>query len=297
MRRLAISIVLLVGAGIAQETSLGDIARQLRARKDAAELANFKPGVPPPIAQQGDTVPAHFITISGDAGKGEFTLKVNGEILFHNSYVRDLPIYISTLLLDGGNTLDVSFTSGESPVDMKIEERLPREADHRILGRFHSDPTQTPAPVAQQVKFIAHPKALPPLELGESDRAAIRQAVQVFYEALRRKDGKQVLGLFAPAIADARVLYPEGADFGQSQLNRMAEMVSAEGFEMEMFDATGLEMTPKGATVIVRHSDGKPVFASSEVKLSNGTITSISAETIPLKKIAGRWQLTLPFGF
>jgi len=297
MWRLAIAFSLLTAIAAAQEAPLGDVARQVRARKEAEELANFKPGVMPPLAAPGDIVPAHFITIHGDAGQGELSIKLNDQVLFHNSYVRDLPIYISALLLDGGNTLDVTFTTGSSPLEMTIDERFPHEAQHQVLATFHSDPAASPAAVNKQVHFIAHPKGLPPLQLNDTDRIAIQQMVRTFYNALAKRDGKQVLALFAPALTDARVLYPEGADFAQAQLNRMADMVAINGFEMKPFEPAGLQLVPKGAIVVVLRSDGQPVFTSNEVTLPNGNTSSVSAETIPLKKIAGQWRLTLPFGF
>jgi len=297
MFRLPISLFLLAVMAAGQETPLGDVARQIRVKKEAEELANFRPGVKPQVARPGDLVPAHFITISGDAGPGELTIKLNNEVLFHNSYVRDLPIYISALLLDGGNTLDVAFTSGSSPLEMKIEERFPREAEHKVLATFHSDATPTPSALQKQVRFIAHPRAVPLLYLMDTDRTAIQQMVQEFYNALQKRDGKQVLALFAPALADARVLYPEGADFAQTQLNRMADMLAAKGFEMQPYDPAGLQLVPKGATVVVLRGNGDPVFTSNEVILPNGNPSSVSAETIPLKKIGGQWRLTLPFGF
>ena len=297
MSRILLILFLLVGFGAAQDAPLGDIARKMREQREAAELANFKPGNPPPLLQEGEVLRAHFLTISGDAGQGEFDVKLNGQTVFHNSYIRDLPIYVTTLLLDGGNELDVSFTSGKEPLNFTVEERYPGDMQHHVLATFRADASETPVVVKKQVHFAAHPRALPPLQLDDQDRAAIRQAVQTFYEALRRKDAKQVLSLFAPAIEDARPIYPEGADFGQVQLKKMSEMVMAQGFEMEIYDSAGLEFIPKGATVVVQHADGKPVFSSSQVKLPNGSMSSIDAETIPLKKIKGSWQLTLPFGF
>lgn len=297
MLRLFISVLLLATIAAAQETPLGDVARQMRARKEAEELANFKPGVTPAVARPGDIIPAHFITIRGDAGQGELSIKLNNQVLFHNSYVRDLPIYISALLLDGGNELDLEFTTSSSPLDITVEERFPHEAEHHVLATFHSEPSATPAAVTKQLRFMAHPRGTPLLYLMDTDRTAIQQVVRSFYTALQNRDGKQVLALFAPALTDARVLYPEGADFAQQQLNRMADMVNVKGFEMQPFDPAGLQMVPKGATVVVLRNDGQPVFTSNEVTLPNGNTTSVSADTIPLKKIAGQWRLTLPFGF
>ena len=296
MRVLVITL-LFASLCAAQETPLGDLARQERARREAEEAANFKPGVPPPIAKAAEAIPVHFLTIRGEAGDGEFLVKVNGTALFHNTYVHDLPIYISSMLLDGGNLMEVSLTRGKAPVDITIEERHPGEIDHQVLARFHADASETPTPITTQVRFYAHPRATPPLQLSAADRAAIRQLISSFYDALKRKDAKQVMALFEPAIADARALYPEGADFGQNQMTKMASLVMVEGFAMNPFDASGLELSVRGATVMVKRSNGQPVFSSSEIVAEDGHKTSVSAESILAKKIKGQWRLTLPFGF
>jgi hypothetical protein len=77
----------------------------------------------------------------------------------------------------------------------------------------------------------------------------------------------------------------------------MAQLVAANEFVMQPFDSTSLEMIPRGATVMVRRSDGQPVFSSTEVDAPGGGKTSVSAESILAKKIKGQWRLTLPFGF
>jgi hypothetical protein len=201
------------------------------------------------------------------------------------------------VLLDGGNLMDISLTTGKSPVDITIEERRARDPEHQVLARFHADASDTPTVVTKEIRFYAHPKLLPPVQLTERDRDAIDKLVKSFYDALKRKDGKQVLALFAPGIDDARGIYPEGADFAQKQMNRMVSLLTIPGFQMQPFDSTGLEMSSQGGIVTVRRRDGSPVFESSEVTLPNGNRTSVHAETIPVKTIAGQWRLTLPFGF
>src|SRR4051794_40949144 len=151
MRVLAITF-LLVTICAAQETPLGDLARQERARREAQQAASFKPGTRPPVAREGEAIPVHFLTIRGEAAEGEFMVKVNGATVFHNSYVRDLPIYVSSLLLEGGNLLEVSLTSGKAPVDITIEERRAGGAEHEVLGRFHSDASESPTPIQKEVR-------------------------------------------------------------------------------------------------------------------------------------------------
>jgi hypothetical protein len=296
MHALIIALLLAIACA-AQETPLGDLARQERARREAAESVNFRLGSKPPAAHEGEVIPAHFLTVKGDAAEGEFSVKLNGAVVFHNSYVRDLPIYVSSLLLDGGNILEISLNAGRQPVDVTIDERRVGQTQLEVLARFHADGSETPAEINKQVRFVAHPKMLPPLVLTDADRTAIRQLVDSFYDALNRRDSKQVLALFDPAIDEARELYPEGADFGRGQMLKMAQLVAANGFVMQPFNSTSLEMIPRGATVMVRRSDGQPVFSSTEVDAPGGGKTSVSAESILAKKIKGQWRLTLPFGF
>lgn len=296
MRVLAIFIVLLLGMCAAQEIPLGDLARQERARREADELANFKMGTQPPVVQPGDRVPAHFLLLKGQAGEGEFELKINDAVIFHNSYVRNLPLYVSTRLLDGGNVLEVSMMTTTVPLDVSIEERYPGE-EHKVLAQFHADASATPTRITKQIRFIAHPKMLAPIELTDADRAAIIKLIASFYDSLKGEDPQQVLALFAPGIEEARSLYPEGADFAQKQMTKMADVVKMQGFTMEPFHPEGLVMKPQAGIIAVSRADGAPIFSSNEVSLPGGGKTSISADMIPVKKIDGQWRLTLPFGF
>jgi hypothetical protein len=105
------------------------------------------------------------------------------------------------------------------------------------------------------------------------------------------------MALFAPTIENARALYPEGADFGQQEMARMADLLTVRDFSMESFDAVNLVMVPRGAIVAVQRRGGSPVFTSNEIALPDGRHNRLSADTIPVKKIQGQWRLTLPFGF
>jgi hypothetical protein len=240
-------------------------------------------------------VPAHFVIMRGEAE--QFNLVLNGHTIFHNTYVRDLPIYISSILLDGGNRLELSMVSGAAAFDITVEERLANESNHRVLAHFHVDPSSTPAPLTKELRFQAHPLVVPSVVLSDADRDAINKVVKAFYETLKRKDSQGVLALFAPAIDDARALNPEGAAFGEKQMAQMAGLVNVEGFAMEPFDELGVEMEPHGLTVAVKRRDGTPVFTSTEISLPSGNRSSVSADVIPVKKIRGQWRLTLPFGF
>jgi hypothetical protein len=297
MRRIFIAVLLLMASAGAQEIPLGDLARQDRKRQEAVEEANFKLGNPPPFAHPGELVPAHFLILHGEAGQGEFNLVLNGHNIFHNNYVRELPIFISSMLLDGGNRLEVSMVSGAAPFDITVEERLAGDSNHRVLAHFHMDATSTPAPLTKELRFQAHPLVVPSVVLNDADRDAINKVVKTFYETLKRKDSKGVLALFAPAIDDARALNPEGAAFGEKQMAQMADLVNVEGFAMQPFDQLGVEMEPHGLTVAVKRRDGTPVFTSTEIPLPDGKRSSVSADVIPVKKIQGQWRLTLPFGF
>ncbi len=296
MRLLVISILFL-GMCAAQEIPLGDLARSERARREADEIANFKLGTQPQAALAGESIPAHFLTITGGAANGEFELKLNGATMFHNTYVHDLPIYISSMMLDGGNLLEVTFVPGQVPLVIIVDERRPGIAEHKVLARFESEPATGDTPVTKQVRFYAEPKAFPPFQLTEADRTAIWQQITAFFNSLDKKDSKQMLALFAPAIEDVRPMYPEGAAYGNAQMAKMAELIANPELAMEPLQRDGVEMIPRGAVVVVRRSDRQPVFTSNAVSVGGGTKTSVSAESILVKKIRGQWRLTLPFGF
>lgn len=285
-------------SGLAQDQSLADMARKIRERKaarDAADAANFKLGVTPRVAEPGEVIPAHFLIIRGRAGMGEFGVRINGEMIFHNSYVHDLPIYVSPVLLEGNNLLEVLFISGDTPLDVTVEERT-RSSSH-LLAEFHARAHENSSPVVKSVQFTAHPATPPPIIITAVDRAAINKVVGDFYRSLATKDGSQVFSLFAPAIQDTQKIYPEGAAFGQEQLKKMAALIATNGFAMRPFDATGLELKPGNGMVIVQRTDDKPVFTSNDVTLANGSVTNVKAETVPVKKVNGEWQLALPLGF
>jgi hypothetical protein len=202
------------------------------------------------------------------------------------------------VLRDGENVLEVLFVNGSSPLTIMLEERTPGAKERRLLARFHAAPYEFLQPTMKEIRFTAHPKPLPELELTDGDRAEIQDVVQIFYDTLATKNSKLVMNLFQPAIEDARKLYPEGAAFGRDQMQKMASLVTTPGFEMQPFDAIGhLELVPNGATVIVRRKDGLPLFTSSDITLPNGKTTNVSADTVPVKKLKGQWCVTLPFGF
>jgi hypothetical protein len=296
--------ILLAASCVAQEApqeSLGDIARRERARKEAARAAaGPELGTPPPIVADNEIVPAHFLMVNGNVAPGEFLVLVNGQPVIHNTGVPQLPPYITGLLRDGGNILAIQFTSApDKPLDIVIEERFPNEHTHATLVHFHANANQFPAATTRQVAFTAHPKLLPPIQLTDADRKAIFNLVQNFYDTLSRKDGTAVLALFAPALAEVRTVFPEGADFGQNAMRDLASFATHPEITMQPYDPAGVEIVANRRVVSVRRTDGQPVFTSSEVPSANagGGASRVSADVILAKKIKGEWRLTLPFGF
>jgi len=299
MITLALSAVCVAQDPTAQD-SLGDIARRERARKEAARAAaGPELGTPPPVATESEIIPAHFLRVEGDVAAADFLVLVNGQPVVRNKRIPDLPPYVSTLLRDGGNVLGVQFTSAaDKPLDISIEERFPNQKTHALLVRFHANANQFPTPVTRQVSFTAHPKLLPPIQLTEADKQAILKLVQLFYDTLVRKDGAAVLALFAPALEEARAVYPEGAEFGQNAMNNLASFSTNPEIVMVPYEANGVEVVPNRRVVSVRRTDGTPVFTSNEVAAAGATGASrVSADVILAKKIKGQWRLTLPFGF
>ncbi len=211
-----------------------------------------------------------------------------------------LPPYITSLLRDGANVLGVQFTSAaDKPLDISVEERFPNEKTHAVLVRFHANAGEFPASTTRQLTFTAHPRLLPPIQLSETDKQAILKLVQTFYDTLVRKDGPAVLALFAPALAEARAVFPEGAEFGQNAMSSLASFATHPEIVMQPYDPSGVEVVVNRRVVSVRRQDGQPVFTSNEVPSGNaeGAASRVSAGVILAKKIKGQWRLTLPFGF
>jgi hypothetical protein len=302
--RVGVVALLLTAICVAQDPSgqesLGDIARRERARKEAAR-ASARPelGGPPAIAVENEIIPAHFLRLEGEVAPGELLVLVNGQPVIRNTRIPDLPPYVSPLLRDGGNVLGVQFTSSPNkPLDITIEERFPNEKTHAVLVRFHANANEFPAPTSRQLTFIAHPTLLPPIQLTDADKQEILKLVQTFYDTLVRKDGAAVLALFAPAIEEARAIYPEGANFGQKAMESLASFSTNPEIVMQAYDPFGVEVVPNRRVVSVRRTDGTPVFTSNEVASGGSAAASrVSADVILAKKIKGQWRLTLPFGF
>jgi hypothetical protein len=198
-----------------------------------------------------------------------------------------LPPYITGLLRDGGNLLGVQFTSApDKPLDISIEERFPEEHTHGVLARFHANANEFPAATARQVTFVAHPKLLPPIQLTETDKQAILKLVQSFYETLVRKAGPALLALFAPALAEARAVFPEGADFGQSAMSNLASFSTHADIVIQPYELSGVEIVANRRVVTVKRTNGQPVFASNEVPSGNETrgASRVSADVIVAKR-------------
>ena len=282
------------------QESLGDVARRERARKQATQ-ANATPqlGATPAIARENDIVPAHFLVVEGDVGPGDFLVLVNGQPVIRNTRVPGLPPYVTNLLRNGANLLGVQFTSApEQPLDIRIEERFPNEKTHGVLVRFHANANEFTTASTRQLSFTAHPKLLPPIQITDADKAAILKLVQTFYDTLVRKDGAGVMALFAPALEEARAVYPEGADYGQHAMQDLASFAQSPAIVMEPYSPAGIEIVPNRRVVSVRRTDGMPVFNSNQITAGvNAGASRVSADVILAKKIKGEWRLTLPFGF
>lgn len=300
IRFVAAALVLSAICSAQEEPSLGDLARQERARKAAARAAAGPVlGTAPPVAVAAEVVPAHFLRFEGEVGPGDYAILLNGRIVLQNGRVRGLPFYVTPYLLDGNNLLGLQFTSEAThPFDVVVEERWSGQSERRELVHFHADPNQFPETTRKQFDFTAHPVAVPNVKLTDADRVSIRALVQSFYNALSAKNGTAILRLFEPAIEDARSIYPEGAEFGRNEMAGLAHIAELPNFAMEAYDPSALEMTSAGNIVSVKRLDGKPVLLSNEVSADPQSAPSrVSADVIPVKKIKGVWRLTLPFGF
>ncbi len=304
MARIAIFAVCGVAFAFAQEQpqqeSLGDLARRERARKRAAQAVTApQSAAKPVVATDNEIIPAHFLVVDGGAGSGDFMVLVNGQPAIRNTRVPGLPPYVSTLLREGTNLLGIQFTSApDQPLDIRIEERFFNEKTPRVLVRFHAKPNEFPSLTTRQLSFTAHPKLLPPIQITDGDKTAILKLVQTFYDTLVRKDAAGVMALFAPAIEEARSVYPEGAAYGEHAMNNLASFAQSPAIVMEPYSPTGVEIVPNRRVVSVRRTDGMPVFNSNQITAGvNAGASRVSADVILAKKIKGEWRLTLPFGF
>ncbi|HWR17075.1 MAG TPA: hypothetical protein VN577_19760 [Terriglobales bacterium] len=288
--------------GQEEQPSLGDIARQERARKEAVRAAaGPEIGGPPPLAVEGELIPAYFLSIQGGFGAGDYVVSLNGRTVLKNSFVPGLPIYVAGYLRDGGNVLQIEFVShATEPLEITIEERYAGASEHSRLAHFQSAPNQFTSATKQQISFTARPRAIPNVQITDEDRTAILKLIQSFYDALSSKNGQNVMKLFQPALRDAQEIYPEGAEYGRNALLRLAHVVGLPGFSMNHYDPAGLTFRASGNVVNVSRTGDTPVFLSNEVTAGvDGSIgaSRVNADIIPVKKIGDEWRLTLPFGF
>jgi hypothetical protein len=296
-----IACVTQVAAAQDDPPTLGDLARQERERRAASHSADEpQPGTPAPLALPGELIPAHFLRFEGEVLQTEYSVTLNGKAVLRNTRVRSLPLYVSPYLLEGTNQLEVGFTSDpEKPLDIVIEERFAGEAEHRAIAHFHANANEFPEQTRKQLTFIAHPKAVPAIQLSDADRIAIHKLVREFYDAAADGDSVAVMELFEPAIEDAGAVYPEGAEFGKQEMTHFAHLISQPDCAMEPYNPAGLTFVANGNVVTVKRRDGTPVFISGEVPgdPEEAAASRVSADVIPVKKINDVWRLTLPFGF
>ena len=281
------------------QESLGDIARRERARKQTTQTAAPQLGSTPSVAAENEIVPVHFLVVEGNVAPGDFLVLLNGQPVIRNTRVPGLPPYVSHMLRDGANLLGIKFTSApDQPLDIRIEERFPSEKTHSVLVHFHANANEFPSQATRQLSFTAHLKMLPPIQLSEADKAAILKLVQTFYDTLVRKDGSGVMTLFAPAIDEARAVYPEGAAYGEHAMQDLATFAQSAAIVMEPYNPEGIEIVANRRVVSVRRTDGTPVFNSNQIIAGvNAGASRVSADVVLAKKIDGQWRLTLPFGF
>lgn len=254
-----------------------------------------------PLAPKPDEIPAQFLRFDGEVGQGGYAFSINGQPVLRNQRIPGLPVYVSPLLKDGANVLEVQFTSdARQPMEIVIEERYPSGAPARELARFQALAGQFPEQTIQQVEFTAHPRAIPNVQLTEKDRADIIELIKHFHETLTTRVPENVTALFGPAIDAVRGIYPEGANFAHREMTNLGEVTQFALFKMEPFDPEGLEFQVRGNVATVYRQNGNAVLRSNEVTGPiNGSVgnSRVDARVVPVKKIDGVWQLTLPFGF
>lgn len=319
MKRTHIALILLCLSSItllAQEQgSLGDLARQLKAKKEAARFGGVQLGGPPPLAAPGETLPAYFLCMSGKAV--ELTaVSLNGEKIHGGKLVTQnlphmLPELVTSKLRDGMNVLEVEYISDPAEgLNIWVEERR-RGASPVTVVTFKSAAGDSQGDSKKKlVPFQAHPRNAPPLVLTDADRQILRNLIQDYYHALDRRDTAAVSAFLAPAAEEARAVYPEVLDWVTVGDKMTTALIQDKQFKMLPWEESELQFDIHGNYVKVKRSDGKPLLASVEVQEDvskmnkpgdEGKVISLSSQIAPIdlsfKKIDGRWRMALPFSF
>lgn len=301
---------------LAQEQgSLGDLARQLKAKKEAARFGGVQLGGPPPLAAPGEPLPVYFLRMSGKAV--ELTaVSLNGEKIHGGKLVTQnlphmLPELVTSKLRDGMNVLEVEYISDPNEgLNIWVEERR-RGASPITVATFKSLAGDSQGDSKKKlVPFQAHPRTAPPLVLTEDDRQALRKLVEDYYHALDRRDTAAVSAFLAPAAEEARAIYPEVMDWLTMGDKMTTALIQDKQFKMLPWEESALQFDVQGNYVKVKRSDGKPLLSSVEVQEDvsqmnkpgdQGKILSLSSKIaptdLPFKKIDGRWRMALPYNF
>lgn len=262
---------------------------------------------------QDGTAEYHFLRVDGKAAFLD-RVAINGSPVLSGTLVAvSVPVYVDKYLKDGQNKLELEYTSDATEgltVVVETRTRGPRTTE---VVRFQSAAGETGGrKVTKTIPFrLRLQPPAPPISLTDGDREAILALLQAQYAILARRDSAGLRGLYAKAMQEEKLIYPEGVEFFRTVLDESLKMFANPQFRMKPFDPAGLAFTIDGQVVRVGRTDGSPVMASDPVEIEDEIVSTqngkevrqktrmqsqVSAVSIPFQKYDGRWYLALPFG-
>ena len=102
-------------------------------------------------------------------------------------------------------------------------------------------------------------------ELSDSDKTAISNEFERYYQALSSARADQVRALYKTSLNEERKLSPESARFFDNVLTREVSILKNKDLKMNALSKDGLAFKVEGDLVKLYRQDSKPLIESNEV--------------------------------
>lgn len=265
-------------------------------------------------APAGQDVTFHFLKVEGKAYFLEM-ISVNGKLVIRTKLISlDLPLYVTTHLQQGSNTLEFEYTSHSTEgLKILIEERRRGSPEKKEIVKFSSAAGETQGrKVMKVIGFTTHLKFPQTITLDEADRQAILGLIKAYHSALAARNSARVLKFTERATKEESDIYPEGMKFHQAAKQALVGTAfSIPNFKMQPLQLEGLRFLVDGDVAVVVRPQQLPVILSDEYDVKekvcfvvNGRQVrtnvkqkfSIAPKFLHFKKYGGEWHFTVHFG-
>jgi hypothetical protein len=257
----------------------------------------------------------YFLKFNGKANPLA-KVSVNGATVVSGTIVSvHVPLPVTKHLRNGENTLEVEYASdSKEGLTIELEKRNKGSAKGEIRPLFSSPPAATKGQMVKGVvKFNLQLNVTPKqnVVLTETDKQAIQAQIQSYYAMLSKRDTQGVLSATERAFKEMKEANPQLAkSMQQAILEVTQQCLSSPQFKMKPLRLEKLQFSADGELVMVRRSDGLPIFASEEVEVIEEVIskqdgkemrTKVKSKTqivpteMTFKKYGGEWQMVFRY--